>query len=707
MQQDTPETGMQTPPHDTFDFGRIFRTLWNGKFILAIFFTIAVAAGGYYAYVVATPIYSAASVLVLNSRQEQVVDLEGVIGGLSNDNAVLNTEVEVLRSRELIGKVVDQLDLVSDPEFNATLSAPTLMSQVRSFARELFRGAPLPDVSDSAEQERRIRDAVITEVAEHIWASNLAQSLVFRISVRTTDGTKSARMADALADAYILNQIEVKFDATEQATSWLTERVADLQVTLEDAENAVKGFRAGTELINADGLQALEVQLKTLRDRIRDTEDQSAEDMAQLTALEAADTPEAQAQITGDAVLLRLLPQIDTRPANRTTFDQRFETLRVRAENTTLRNSAQLESLTVSVTELEGQRERQSADLILLQQLEREAEASRLLYEYFLNRLKETSAQQGIQQADSRILSRAVVPYYPSEPRKSLILLVSGFLGLLLGSALLFLREFSSSTVRVPEDLERITGYPVIGQITRIPVRKRNQAIAYLAEKPASVVAEAVRNLRTSVLLSNIDKPPQIIMLSSSLPGEGKTTLSLALAQNFAGMGKKTLLIEGDMRRQVFGQYMDTGTKGGLVAVMSEEATLDEAIYSDKIVGADILSSGITPANPADLLSSKRFAAVLDELRKRYDQIIIDTPPVLVVPDARIIAQHVDASVFVVKWDSTSIDQVVSALRSFESAGHRVRGVALNNINPKGLKRYGYGKKYGAYAAYGSKYYVN
>ena len=692
---------------DTFDIGKIFASLWRGKVILLVCATISVLIGGYDAYVVATPVYSSVSVLMLNTREEQVVDLEGVIGGLSNDTSVVNTELEVLRSRELIGDVVDELGLMQDPEFNAELRPPSALNRVRGMVRRLFQGnTPPPELVGEA-QDQRIRDSVITAVKGNIRTSNLQRSLVFRITAETTDPIKSAQIADALAEAYIRDQIEVKFEATEQATEWLTDRVAELQVSLEAAENEVKVFRAQTELVSFEALQALEVQLKTLRDRIRDTESQTEVTAARLTAFDAAATRADQLAVTEDAALRRLLPTVETSAADRRAFDQRFATLRLRTASEDQRARTQLASLSASFAELEAQIRTQNADLISLQQLEREAGASRLLYEYFLNRLKETSAQQGVQQADSRILSRAVVPLIPSAPDKSTILAISGFLGLLLGSAILFWRELRSTTFRISEELEEQTGITVIGQIPRFPVRKRGQAIAYLADKPASAAAEAVRNLRTSVLLSNLDDPPQIIMVTSSIPGEGKTTVSFAMAQNLAHMGKKTLLVEGDIRRQVFGQYLKIEDHGGLTAVMTDARSLEEAITSDNVTGADVLTAGTTAANPADLLSSQRFADLLETLRGSYDHIIIDTPPVLVVPDARITAQYVDASIFVVKWDSTSAQQVQASMRALESVGHRISGFALNMINPAGVRRYGYGANYGAYAAYGAKYYRN
>nr|WP_255572013.1 tyrosine-protein kinase domain-containing protein [Celeribacter sp. PS-C1] len=360
-----------------------------------------------------------------------------------------------------------------------------------------------------------------------------------------------------------------------------------------------------------------------------------------------------------------------------------------------------------SVTAREADIARQSDELIQLQQLTREAEASRLLYEYFLSRLKETSAQEGIQRADSRILSNAVLPGGPSEPRKSLILAMSIIVGAIIGIGGVLLWEMRQNGYRLSSELEEDTGMPVMGQLPIFPTSSRRDALEYLAAKPTSAAAEAIRNLRTSVLLSSMDRTPKVIMLSSALPGEGKTTVSFALAQNFVGLGKKVLLIEGDIRRRVFSQYLDVKDAKGMMAVLSGETSLAGAAIHDPVLGADILISEQTDVNAADILSSQQFKSFIDTARETYDIVIIDTPPVLVVPDARVVAQLADTVLFTVHWDKTSKTQLRDALRMFDMVGGRINGLVLNQIDPKGMRNYGYGDSYGAYGAYGSQYYTN
>lgn len=685
---------------DEIDLGQLVGTLWRGKFFIAFCGFVLLLLGGYYAYFKAIPAYTANSVVVLESRQEQVVDLESVMSGLGGDQATVNTEVEVIRSRGLIGKLVRNLDLLQDPEFNTTLRPEPRFSIGKGIAylRDLA-GRPAPEPLPLS--DRAIRDLTIDNVQRAISASNVRQSYVFEISVITWEPEKSARLANTLAELYVQEQLEVKFAATERATAWLSDRVTQLQQELEAAEEALKAYSSNTDLVSPEALLALNRQLKDLRERRQSAASQIENLLAQIARLEAARAtgdPKEMAEAADDRQLSALLnAAIGGSDLARQRFNARVTEVLARLTSNRDLMSAQIQALASSITTVESQIEVQSNELVKLQQLQREAEANRLIYEYFLGRLKETSVQQGIQQPDSRILSEAVVPRGPSAPRKSLILAVSLMLGTLLGAGLVLLREMSQNTFRLAEQLEKKTGYTVMGQIPTIPARRRKKVLDYLSERPNSAAAESIRNLRTSLLHSNLDKPPQIFMSTSSVPGEGKTTTSLALTQNLAGLGKKVLLIEGDIRRRTFGQYFNVKDRKGLLSVLAGEATLEEAALFAPEVQADVLIGEKSSINAADVFSSERFRSFLEELRAQYDYIVIDTPPVLVVPDARVIGQAVDAIIYSVKWDFTTHRQVVDGLKSFESVNLKVAGLVLGQVSPRGLKRYGYGDSYGSY----------
>ncbi|MBZ8117577.1 polysaccharide biosynthesis tyrosine autokinase [Roseovarius sp. LXJ103] len=701
--KDIAPTASRASPQPEDDKGEInltdmLRTIWRGKLWVLLTALIGLGLGGYYAFAVATPIYTANAAVVLESRQEQVVNLESVVSGLSGDQATINTEVEVIRARGLLEKLVLNLDLMRDPEFNTALQVKNgpVASTLVWVKGMLGQGS-----AKEALDPRAQMDAVIDLLREAITVSNVRQSYVFRISAKSESAEKSAAIANTLATLYILEQIEVKFEATETATAWLSARVGDLQADLEAAVAAVKDFNADSDLISAEALAGLNRQLKEARDRlgsIQEAQVTANARLAELRAAQDAGDPEAMATLARDRVLTRIARNLNdtSHPA----FDARFAQVLERAALDVSRAANQIAALTASVAAQEADIATQSADLVRLEQLEREAEATRLIYESFLNRLKETTLQQGIQQADSRVLSVAPLPLVPSEPRRILILALSLIFGTIAGVVFVLAREFSQNTFRLAEDLEAKTGYPVLGQIPAIPARKRKTVLQYLADKPTSAAAEAIRNLRTSVLLSDLDTPPQIIMSTSSVPGEGKTLQSLALAQNLAGLGKSVLLIEGDMRRRVFAEYFDTKGRKGILSVLSGAVPFEEAVMQTPLLGADILIAEAAKANAADTFSSEAFKTFLEAMRSAYDYIIIDTPPILAVHDARVIGQHVDTILYTVRWDSTSQRQVREGLRGLEAVNLRVSGLVLAQISPKGMARYGYGDSYGAYTAY-------
>ncbi|WP_231886271.1 Wzz/FepE/Etk N-terminal domain-containing protein, partial [Sulfitobacter sp. HI0054] len=250
---------------DEIDLSSLFRTLWRGKLWIALCGLLALLLGGYYAYGLAVPVYTAKAAIALESRQEQVMDIESVVTGLGGDQSTINTEVEVLRSRGLIEDLVMDMNLLEDPEFNTSLQpAPSFsIGQAVGFIRGLISE---PEETQPA-TDRAILDSTINTVLDSISASNLRQSFVFEITVTTEDPDKSAAMANRLAELYIQDQISVKFEKTEQATSWLSERVSGLQIELETAQAELKDFSTNTELVNAETLAALNRQLKDLRDR--------------------------------------------------------------------------------------------------------------------------------------------------------------------------------------------------------------------------------------------------------------------------------------------------------------------------------------------------------------------------------------------------------------------------------------------------------
>lgn len=693
MTQDTTSKNNAAADENIIELSVLLSILWRRKLWIAVCMIVAGALSGYYAFGVAVPKYQATSVLLLDGSDQQLLSLNASLPSLGTNTEAINTEVEVLKSRSLIERVVTVANLTTDPEFNASLRQGPLLRRIRNF---------LGQVTVEEPSDEKQMTMAVNAFLNRISVQSIPKTYVLKVTMETENAQKSTELADIIAEQYILYQMDVKFNATRDASEWLTSRVADLKVDLEETEAKVAEFATSSEAISEESVKALDRQLKEARSRLEETTNSLG--LAQLTVanLEAVQTAPAEEKIAqaNDIRLTNIYQQNGPSAA----FDARFEQVLLQARLQVERTTAQVQSLSRNIQERDEEIVQQTGEIIQLQQLTREAEASRLLYEYFLSRLKETAAQEGIQRAESRVLSNAVLPSNPSEPRKPLILGMSLILGAMIGSFVALIWEMRQDGYRVATDLAADSNLPVMGQIPLIPVKNRRSSLDYLAERPTSAAAEAVRNLRTSVLMSGAGKGPKIIMSASSLPGEGKTTISFALAQNLVGLDKKVLLIEGDMRRLVFSQYLNVKDKKGIMSVLSKDTSLADAVIHDPKLGADILVGEPSTVNAADILSSTRFEEFLNETREAYDYVIIDTPPVLIVPDARIIANKVDTILFTVRWDSTSKTQVRNALHMFKTVGASVDGLVLNQINTKQLKRYGYSDDYGVY---GSKYYTN
>lgn len=681
---------------DEIDLLDLFRVLWRGKGWIALSMLLAVMAGAYYAYVMATPLYTAHAVVALEGRQSNARDIASIVSGLTADPATINTEKELMRSRRLTEKVVNDLDLLDDPEFNS--AARVTEPWTTGWLKEQLLGSGEPM------SEAEAFDRTVDNLLEQVKVDNARDSYVFTITAETSSPQKSATIANKMAEVYRADQVEFKFEETERATIWLSERVVSLKEDLEEVETELNEFTSVTELVSPEALSALGVQLKDLRERLASADARHGELIARREALAKAATsgdPQELATIADDAALERLAERIAGGADAMEAFERRQEEVLRRAEQDIARSEREATLLERAIEELEQRIDRQSRELINLHQLEREVEATSLIYQSFLSNLKETSIQQGLHRPDARIFSDAVIRKSPTSPRKKLVLGFAMLFGLFAGSGFVLLRERMQSGFRTAEELEAFSEMGVIGETPLAPTRRRKQLPDYLIAKPQSAYAEAVRNLRTSVLLSQSEKgPPKVVMLTSSVPGEGKSTLTVSLAQNLSGLGMRVLLIEADLRRGTLSEFVEAGgERPGLISAVTGRHPLSDAVLQSETLGVDLLLREEGSANAADFFSSPDFARFMSSIREAYDIVLIDSPPVLAVTDARIIGQYADAILYVVRWDGTPRTQLAAGLRRLKSLGLKVSGLVLNQIDRKRMKGYG-DEGYGSYGAY-------
>lgn len=697
---------MSQAPHDVpkdddeIDIFNLLGVVWRGKWLIAVSIVIAALMGYYYSYRMVTPMYPAQVTVALQGEQQQVIsDIESVIVGGGTDATAINTQFQVIRSRRLIGQLVDELDLASDPEFNGSLRPPSMRTR---FIR-LLSGAEAPPPPPLEVVRPRVIDAVVARIS----VGAIRQSLAFNISTETTNPEKSVLIVNTLAELYIEDQVQQKLEATEQAIGFLSRRTTELEANVEALEERLSQQRERSSGVSPELLEARNLQLRDLRSRIVELSNRISADTNAVAAIEGYQTV--------DELVTRLQRSDNSQFS---LLAQQHRTGRLaddaleRAVNNTLdelrqsmeRSEQQLSTLQSSERDLAADIRIQSSELIEVQQLVREIEAARLLFETFFTRLQEASVQQGLETADARILSEAV-PRGASRPQPRQNILIASILGALLGAGFILLRELRFAGFRTADDLSRSTGHRVLGSIPSLENEDRRAALEHMKTKPNSVFAEAVRNLRTSILMSNIDKEPQIILLTSSVPSEGKTTLSIALTRYLNSMdGKRALLVEADIRRKTLRRYVDEEPKVDLMDVLLGRLPKEEIdLYNDEL-GLEVLAGSDTGSNAADLFASRRFADLLKALRTEFDYIVIDSPPVLAVPDARVLASYADTVAFVVRWSETTKTQVQQGLEMLDSIDANIAGVVMTQVDQKKMKSYGYAGQYG-YDGYSSGYY--
>tara|TARA_B110000977_G_scaffold197481_1_gene280093 strand:+ start:490 stop:2619 length:2130 start_codon:yes stop_codon:yes gene_type:complete len=690
------------------DLVKLTSSLWRGKWFILICILFCLAAADFYVRHIAVPLYSATVKIALEEGQSRKILTE--IESVTSDDPItdigINTELEVLRSHDLIGQLVDTLELINKPDFNEYLQKASLFSRLLTKLLAFF-GAP-PGEAKSIPALDKIRSSAMNSVLKVMEFSNTQNTRVINISVTTTEAALSVLMANTMAELYIEKQIQVKLDLIATATKFLSTRTSELKYDFEELKIELANFSSQSELINPTIFVAQEIKLRDLRTRLFEAKKVALKKNNRRTILKshrADDNLQALINTADDFRLNRVISQYSDNKISLAELNMEVDYFILNIEAEAEREQKQLLALQVSVSTLAKQIEQQSQELIVLQQLERETEAARLLYESFFTRLLEMNVQIGLETSDGRILSRAT-QRGQSSPIKIRILSNAAIIGLMIAASLLLIREMRFSGFRSINELQNNTGYSVLASVPLIPKRERKTIISYLREKPNSVVSEAVRNLRTSILMSNSDRIPKVIMLTSSVPKEGKTVLTFALAQNMVGLGKRVLLIEADIRRLAHSVNINRENTVALLDLLTGDKKFKDESPFSKELGFDILTAEKRGMNAADLFSSQRFSELLAELREHYDFILVDSPPVLSVPDARVIGANTDANIYIVEWNKTTRSQVEQGLEMLSSVGVNVTGLVLNQIDPYKIKAYNYISQYG-YNEYGSEYYEN
>lgn len=687
-----------------------------------------------------TPLFTATANVTINTRQSTVVDSQAVLSGLTADSSIVDTEVEILKSRHLTERVVDGLNLANDPEFNADLATPGPVQLALGGIAAIFGARPDEGGGDrDPVAMQRTKEAVIEAVRDRLTIRRVGLTYVMNVSFASEDPAKAARIANAYVERYLLEQLETKFDATRQANEWLNVRLGELRGEVQAAEAAVAQYQSANNLLSASGTTLTEQEISTYNQQLATVRAQQAEAEARLrtarSQLARGSTGDDVGEALGSQVVQQLRQQraeVSRRVADLT---QRYgprhpDMLRAQRELADIDGQIQAEiGRLVSNLEAQAQvaRERtasmagslgtargtlaaNNAASVRLNELQRNAESVRTLYQSFLTRFQETSSQEGLEQSDARIVSRAAIPNAPSSPNIPLNLALGLILGLGLGLAAVVLAEMLDSGLMTGDEVERRLGLPHLGTVPSLPSvaapGEREEAPAdYVLKRPLSAFAEAVRALRTSILYSRTGQAVKVVAVTSALPGEGKSTTCLTLARVSAQSGARVLVVDCDLRRRNLNRMLGFEPETGLLEVLNGKAALEQVVHLDEGSGAHVLPLARNSFTPKDVFGSKAMDQLIADLAARYDLVLLDTAPTLAVADTRILAARSDAVIFLARWRKTPEKAIQQSLRLLEQAGAHVAGVALTQVDMNAQARYGYGDAGFYYADY-KKYYA-
>lgn len=671
----------------------------------------------------ATPTYTAEATVIVDTKERNVIDLGSVIGGVGGNTAEIDTEVEIMSSKSLLTRVVRAQNLVEDPEFNPHLDtegSKGLKAQLSGFVGGLLGKSddevvdPFEGLSEEDKAAKIIEDTT-NAFSRHVTVSRVGTTFLIDAQVYSVSAQKAADLANAVADQYRVDQLEAKLETTQRATNWLLERVSGLRDEVSQKERSVEAYRSESGLLAAAGTSLTEQEIASL----------SAQKIQQEAALNRArarfeNVRRAQLSGTGvdsisevlnnvvisdlksqQAVVLRRQADLES-----TLGSRHPDLIRVRSEAadieraisvevqkiiTTLENEVQsaqdeVSKLNSSIGRARGQLIQNNRNQVRLNELERDAEASRVLYEDFISRAKETGEQDDLAEADARILSSASVPVSPSSPQTMINLVLGVLLGGMFGVGLAMVAEMFDMHVSSTEDVERKLRAKSIGSIPFISNRGilglgKNSPPDFMTANPLSAYAESVRYLRAAIAFSDLDSETKTVAITSSLPNEGKTSLTLSLGRMSAMSGSRTLVIDGDFRRRELTRMVGISPKIGFIEHLFGAGSLEEAIHRDTKSTLDILPLSKTGHTPHDVFGTRAFDELLEELKKHYDSILIDTGPLLLMAEARIVAGKADKTILIVRWRHTSRGAARQSLNLLKNFNADLLGVALNMVN--------------------------
>lgn len=679
------------------------------------------------------PTYTADALIALNTRSSQADYLLTTKPTVVTPplNAVLvSTEMNIIGSRSMAAQVVDALALDRDQEFNP-LIRPSLLPEPMSMA---WKSLKLALLGERAEPDHRT--VTIDTVIKRLTIKNEADSFVIRVGIESEAPMKAALIANAFADLYIRSQREAKLDEMEMASGWISSQIANLRDELLSDTSAIVAFRQQHDLSPIqvrDQGQVSAQHLVVLNTELAQVERERAEAEAALSQARRAlksgnltsltfvdDSPFLQEMRREEARILGRIAEMSVGyRADSPAIDAlRGQLTAMRSEinreigkqvdllaNRAAQAKAREDVLKTRLDQVSRQASATDPAMTELVLREREIETKNVMLESFLGRFAELTNRTELNEPDARIASRATPPAEPSHPKAFLFLGVAlaGSTGL--GISLAFLLEHFRNGFQSTRQVREVLGLPTLGiipDVAKLP--GRTLPGDYLVDRPDSVFAEAVRSAQIAIINARADNIGQKrgVMITSSLPGEGKTAFAVSLGRSMALAEKKVLLVDCDLRRPSVARQLNAYEIPGFADHLRQQASLEEILRHDQRTGLDFVASGGRTQDPQRLLEDPATKAAFDVFLGRYDVVLIDTPPTMVAFDAALLAGMCDMALYVVEWDRTPRRAVEAGIEHLKTFDIPVGGVVLSKVDLDRQRQY---SDYVDFCFRGSEYY--
>lgn len=724
---------------ESFDLLEYWRTITKRKWsILGLALAVTLLA----ALVVFAirPTYRSTVMLLIEAQKNKVVGIEEVYSGMSANREYFQTQAEILKSRELAAKVVQKLKLATHREFDPRQQEAPLWKRWLGMAGVDADGLGIvvSGEDNATTGEDAITKGVVGRFQGQLTVEPVRLSQLVRVSFESYDSKLAAIIANTVAEVFIESDLEARYQMTRKASSWLSDRLGGLRQKVEAAERALQQYRDKERIVDVKGVAQSGVsrqleQLTTALVEARNRRNEAENKFNQIRDIRGASASayESVPAVMNNAMVVQMrgveadankkLSELTNRYGREhPRMVQAEGELKAARENTRRAIENVVSSITrdyevaraneASIERSLGQSKGEIQDInrkeFQLGVLEREVAANKQLFDMFLGRFKETSAAGDLQSTVARVVDPAIPSAVPYKPNKRQAVLIALVVGLFIGVMLALLLERLDSTVKTSHDVESKLGLPVLASLPIITERKIKYERIF-EQNPQAVFSEGIRTARTGILLSSIDEPHHTLVITSSIPGEGKTTFATNLALAFA-QTKRVVLVDGDMRRPSIGKLFGREPNSpGLSSLVAASTPASECIF--KVDGSElqIVPSGPIPPNPLELMLSKRFEEALHKLREMFEMVIIDSPPVQLVSDSMVIARNCTGVVFIVKADDTPYQVARNAVKRLRQTQANIIGVALNQLDFQradryygeytGYSKYGYKRYYGAY----------